>query len=512
MRFSRYFVPVLILSLAACAGAQSVRTRFLKKVNLSGNTYGWYAQPLSGGGYAVLGTVYRQGRVDGVLTAYAPNGATLWSKTLWATYEFAPNALFKTTAGDLVVVARARDQVNDYSYLARVSPNGATQWARAWQFGVGGGAYAGAIDPNDNIYITGSGKTDGFENAYVAKVSPGGSQLWARSFPGALPDFFQGDAISVNASGEVIVDLDSAQGRLWRLDTAGNTRWTKPYINHIGPSDFRLDSTGNLYIAGANKNAIDDSCPAVQKIDATGRLLWTRLFNFDGTEIDGMTDLAFDTTGNVLAAGRVRYFSNNQDYFLTRISPAGAVSYTRLFNSLNSPNDTLQHVHVDARNQMYLIGSRQGTPDGSWTVRVDAAGSQVWNMITPLTGTAITYQTSTFDPATGDLLVVSHDAITASMVLYSYSQAAQPVANAYTVPKNSTYNSPNSVKANDFYAADATVVQVNAPGHGTLTLDADGTFVYKPATNYTGPDSFTYRLTKTGLSASAPVTVTLTVQ
>lgn len=501
-----------MISLAVTATAQSVRTRFTKMVSLAGNTYGWYAQPLNGGGYVVLGTVYRQSRTDGVLTAYAPNGATLWSKTLWAAYEFTPNALLKTSTGDFIVVGRSRDQVNDYSYIARVSPNGATQWARAWQFGTGGGAYAGAIDPSDNVYITGSGKTNGFENAYVAKVSPAGSQLWARYFPGSLPDFFQGDAIAVNAAGEVIVDIDSAQGRLWRLDTAGTTRWTKPYINHIGPSDFRLDNSGNLYIAGANKNAIDDSCPAVQKIDSTGRLQWTRLFNFNGNEIDGMTDLAFDTAGSLIAAGRVRYLSNNQDFFMTKISPVGAVSFTRLFNSWNSPNDTLQHLHLDARNQAYLVGNRQGTPDGSWAVRVDAAGSQVWNMITPFSGTAYTYQTSTFDPTTGDLLVVSHSQIDMAMVLYSYSQAAIPVANFYSVPKNSTFNSPNSVKANDYYAAVAAVVQVNAPTHGTLTLDTDGTFVYKPATSYTGPDSFTYRLTKPGLSASAPVTVSLTVQ
>ena len=36
------------------------------------------------------------------------------------------------------------------------------------------------------------------------------------------------------------------------------------------------------------------------------------------------------------------------------------------------------------------------------------------------------------------------------------------------------------------------VVAGERPAHGTLTLNADGTFTYTPAANFSGPDSFTY--------------------
>ncbi|MGH9311064.1 MAG: Ig-like domain-containing protein [Vicinamibacterales bacterium] len=50
----------------------------------------------------------------------------------------------------------------------------------------------------------------------------------------------------------------------------------------------------------------------------------------------------------------------------------------------------------------------------------------------------------------------------------------------------------------------------SGPAHGTLVLNADGSFVYTPASNFSGSDSFTYVATD-GVARSAPATVTITV-
>jgi VCBS repeat-containing protein len=51
---------------------------------------------------------------------------------------------------------------------------------------------------------------------------------------------------------------------------------------------------------------------------------------------------------------------------------------------------------------------------------------------------------------------------------------------------------------------------VNAPTHGTVTLNTNGSYTYVPAANFNGSDSFTYRASDGG-SASAPATVRITV-
>ena len=55
-----------------------------------------------------------------------------------------------------------------------------------------------------------------------------------------------------------------------------------------------------------------------------------------------------------------------------------------------------------------------------------------------------------------------------------------------------------------------TTVLVSGPGHGTLTLSPDGSFIYTPALDYHGSDSFTYRASD-GSATSTAATVAITV-
>ena len=53
-------------------------------------------------------------------------------------------------------------------------------------------------------------------------------------------------------------------------------------------------------------------------------------------------------------------------------------------------------------------------------------------------------------------------------------------------------------------------VLVTPPSNGTVTLGADGSFVYVPSANFVGQDSFTYAATD-GAASSSPATISLTI-
>src|SRR5213078_3452026 len=90
-----------------------------------------------------------------------------------------------------------------------------------------------------------------------------------------------------------------------------------------------------------------------------------------------------------------------------------------------------------------------------------------------------------------------------------------PVANndAYGLNKNSavTVNASGVLSNDSDPDADTlSAILVSGPGHGTLTLSTNGSFLYTPASNYFGSDTFTYR-NSDGTTNSGTATVTLTV-
>jgi VCBS repeat-containing protein len=98
-------------------------------------------------------------------------------------------------------------------------------------------------------------------------------------------------------------------------------------------------------------------------------------------------------------------------------------------------------------------------------------------------------------------------------------QDRAPVAgnDFFSVPEDGTYGvsvgtPPGGLLGNDVDANGdpLTAILVNGPSHGTLTFDGDGGFMYHPAADYFGPDSFTYKAND-GLLDSNVATVSITV-
>jgi VCBS repeat-containing protein len=87
-------------------------------------------------------------------------------------------------------------------------------------------------------------------------------------------------------------------------------------------------------------------------------------------------------------------------------------------------------------------------------------------------------------------------------------------ADSYSVDENGTLQTTaaNGVLLNDTDADNQSLTAelVSQPAHGSISLNADGTFVYTPATNYSGSDSFTYNASD-GTALSSATTVSITV-
>src|SRR5207248_3931357 len=90
-----------------------------------------------------------------------------------------------------------------------------------------------------------------------------------------------------------------------------------------------------------------------------------------------------------------------------------------------------------------------------------------------------------------------------------------PVAanDAYSTNEDTALNvAAAGVLANDSDVdGDAlTAILVSSPAHGSVALNADGSFTYTPTANYNGGDSFTYKANDGSLNSNL-ATVSLTI-
>jgi len=87
-----------------------------------------------------------------------------------------------------------------------------------------------------------------------------------------------------------------------------------------------------------------------------------------------------------------------------------------------------------------------------------------------------------------------------------------PVNDAYSTPEDTPLVVPTlGVLANDPDGPNSTVTIGTSTTHGTVVLNANGSFTYTPNANYNGPDQFTYTQTGVlGVNGTATVNITVT--
>ena len=171
----------------------------------------------------------------------------------------------------------------------------------------------------------------------------------------------------------------------------------------------------------------------------------------------------------------------------------------------------------------FTVGDLETAP-GSLTVTGTSSNMALVPTANIVFGGNAANRTVTLNPAANQLGVTTIT-LTVSDGLLSATTSFQlsvlggndgPIAAAdeYTLDEDTTLTVPlaTGILANDV-DLDGDVLSatlMNAPMHGTLDLEPDGSFTYVPDKDYTGTDTFTYTASDGALS-SAEATVTLTI-
>jgi VCBS repeat-containing protein len=146
------------------------------------------------------------------------------------------------------------------------------------------------------------------------------------------------------------------------------------------------------------------------------------------------------------------------------------------------------------------------TGPGHGTLSLNANGTFTYTPAADFAGS----DTFTYRASDGTL---TSNVATVTITVTATNDAPTAAADIYDTPEDTalTIAAPGVLgNDSDPDSSTLTAAVVTGPGHGTLTLNANGAFTYTPAANFNGTDTFTYRASDGSLT-SDPATVTITV-
>lgn len=201
------------------------------------------------------------------------------------------------------------------------------------------------------------------------------------------------------------------------------------------------------------------------------------------TSNDGNVDVVLDDITDILPAGAT-YVTGSATFNSVAIADPSISGQTLTFVGV------FPVVHGGSSDLVYQVTLPGTVANYTNTVVAHVAGTQIDSTLSVTDDVPATAQVAVGDP--NDTPVAVNDTVA----------TAHNTAVAIDVVDNDTDADGN--------LADTTVTITSQPGHGTVTVAANGIVTYTPANGYTGTDTFTYQVCDS-VSACDSAVVTVTV-
>ena len=267
-------------------------------------------------------------------------------------------------------------------------------------------------------------------------------------------------------------------------------------LNVTGPGILGndTDADGNTLIAGSIVGPSHGSLSVFND----GSFSYIPNANFNGT--DSFTYKATDGTATSASATVTITVTPVNDAPVANNESYSTAEDTAL--NVTGPGILGNDTDVDSAN----LTATKVTDPAHGTVTVNANGSFTYTPNANYNGAdSFTYRTSDG--------TATSTAATVNLTVTAVNDAPVATGDSYTTTRDVplTVSGPGLLANDtDVDSANLTATKVTDPAHGTVTVNANGSFTYTPNANYSGADSFTYRVSD-GTAASAAATVSLTV-
>jgi hypothetical protein len=228
----------------------------------------------------------------------------------------------------------------------------------------------------------GAGETD----VYVVKLDANGNLQWTKTIGG--PDFDVGTSlIQTSDGGYAIAGYTFSFGAgeddvyVVKLDANGNLQWTKTIggKDADGGSSLIQTSDGGYAIAGYTFSfGAGGEDVYVVKLDANGKLQWTKTIGGPGDEI-GFSLIQTSDGGYAIAGGTYSFGAGEADVYVVKLDANGNLQWTK---TIGGKNDDAGLSLIQTSDGSYAIaGSTLSFGAGQldvYVVKLDASGNLQW--------------------------------------------------------------------------------------------------------------------------------------
>ena len=288
-------------------------------------------------------------------------------------------------SGNIYIVGN----ISTFMLIAKYNSSGTLQWQRS--LGTVSNPEEGwaiAIDPSENVYITGYADVAGqANNVIIAKYNTSGTIQWQKQLAGVGTKNEYGTSIAVDSASNVYVSAYSNAGGAtydiltFKLDSFGNMSWQRSLGGTGGTgTDFgigiALDSASNVYVTGfSDNNSTYDLVLA--KYNTTGTLQWQRTLGNNTGGSDAGYGVVVDSANNIYVTGLI----NGIGILVAKYNSSGAIEWQRSLTG--SATIFAVGAAVDSSNNVYVtaygdISGSGGANYDIFTAKYDSAGTLQW--------------------------------------------------------------------------------------------------------------------------------------
>ncbi len=214
---------------------------------------------------------------------------------------------------------------------------------------------------------------------------------WVRKYNGPVNGLDWASVVQLDRYGNVFIAGESdgsgthVDGLLIKYNSAGVQQWIKRYNapNNLDDAfyNLKLDTLGNIYVAGITTSNDSTYNFLVVKYNLNGDTLWVRTYNGTGNYDDLVEGMTIDTQGNVFITGESWGTGTDFDIVTIKYNTSGVQQWLVRYNGLANQADIPGWgISVDGSYNVYVAGATRNVTDNDdiVVIKYNSNGIPIW--------------------------------------------------------------------------------------------------------------------------------------